>query len=168
MSFPILDEFVSAVREFCFLAEREELLEESDLWKIRSLLLRLILHIPAVDRVSHSTSFEGLRPDDVTYGKVVRKFGEFPFNHYRVVFDPHDFEAVDEPVWGSLSDDLADIYRDLAGGLSTCDEGSMENACFEWSFSYQFHWARHAVNALAAIEIYRTANHLNVDQRTSG
>lgn len=152
---PHLDEFISAAGEFCSLAEKEEPLDESDLWKIRSLLLRLIFHIPAVDVAPHGTGFEGSRPDNVTYERVVRRFSGFPFNLYRVVFDPHDFEATDEPVMGLLSDDLADIYRDLAKGLSNHAQGHRDDACFDWSHSYRHHWARHAVNALAAIEIHR-------------
>jgi hypothetical protein len=64
---------------------------------------------------------------------------------------------------GTLADDLADIYRDLAEGLSNAEQGHMEDACFDWAQSYQSHWARHAVNALGAIEIYRTDGVMRVD-----
>ena len=168
MNSPRIDEFITAAIEFRSLAERQEPLKESELWEIRGILLRLVFHIPAVDGASHSTAFDSVRADDVTYQKVVRRFSDFPFNFYRVVFDPHDFEATDEPVMGLLSDDLSDIYRDLIEGLSNYENGHLEEACFDWSFGYRSHWARHAVNAIAAIEIYRTDNYKNVESGRDG
>lgn len=162
MNFPLIDEFISAASDFCSFAQKQEPLNESDLWEVRGLLLRLIFHIPAVDSAPHGTGFEGEGPDDAVYARVVKRFSGFPFYCYRVVFDPHDLEAVDEPVMGLLSDDLADIYRDLAKGLSLHAQGHLAEACFEWSLGYRHHWARHAVNALAAIEMYRTDNGYNV------
>jgi hypothetical protein len=82
----------------------------------------------------------------------------FPSACIESFFDPHDFEAKDEPVVGLLSDDLADICRDLSEGLSSAKSGHIKEACFEWSQSYRTHWSRHAVSALAAIELYRTDN----------
>ena len=162
MNTPVLDEFIAAVREFCALAEQEGALDETDLWAVRSLLLRLIFHVPAADAAPHGTGFDGAKPDDAAYQRISERFRKFAFNFYRVVFDPHDFEATDEPVVGMLSDDLADIYRDLAEGLSNHEQGHIDEACFDWSFSYRSHWARHALNALSAIEIYRTDGYKDV------
>lgn len=133
-------------------------LTKEDLWKCRVLLIRLIFHIPAVESHQHCVDYDGRRIGNEEFGRAVRRFGELPFNFYRVVFDPHDFEATDEPVTGMLADDLGDIYRDLAEGLDNAKNGHLDDACFDWCRSYQSHWARHAVNALAAIEIYRTDN----------
>lgn len=160
---PLLNEFVNAAREFCFLAEQDVPLNEPDLWKIRELLLRLIFHIPAVELAPRGTDFDGVETDRVEYARISKRFEAFAFNSYRFVFDPHDLESVDEPVMGMLSDDLADIYRDLAIGLSNVDQKHLDEACFDWSFSYRSHWARHAVNALAAIELYRTDHCKNID-----
>lgn len=159
MTPPLLDEFVKAAREFCSLAEQNLPVNETDLWKIRELLLRLIFHIPAVELAPLGTDFDGMERDEEEYARIARRFGGFEFNAYRFVFDPHDLDAVDEPVMGMLSDDLADIYRELAIGLSNADQRHLDEACFDWSFGYRSHWARHAVNALAAIELYRTDNY---------
>lgn len=145
------------------MAEDDRPLTKADLWIFRELLIRLILNIPAVEAHQHGADFDGNRIGDDEFGRAVRRFGAFPFNFYRVVFDPHDFEADDEPVTGMLADDLGDIYRDLAPGLDNAKRGHIDDACFEWSHSYQSHWARHAVNALAAIEIYRTDNFERVE-----
>lgn len=112
----------------------------------------------ALKEVDH----DGSRPDGEQYAKVARRFAGFPFNVYRVVFDPHDLDAVDEPVTSTLSDDLADIYRDLAEGLNNADQGHLNDACFDWSTSYS-HWGRHTMSALSAIEVYRMDNYMRAE-----
>ena len=148
-------EFRMAAEEFCGLAEAGRPLAAGDLWLIRDLLLRLLLHISAVEAHPHGVETSGRRPGDAEFRQVVRRFAGFPFAFYRVVFDPHDLEADDEPVMGLLADDLADIYRDLAEGLDQARQGNLEAACFDWALGYRTHWARHAVHALTAIELYR-------------
>jgi hypothetical protein len=160
--------FQSAAEEFCAMAKDGRPLSKEDLWKFRELLIRLIFHIPAVESHQHGADFDGKRTGADEFGRAVKRFGEFPFNFYRVVFDPHDFEAKDEPVTGMLADDLGDIYRDLVEGLDNAKGGHINDACFDWSQSYMSHWARHAVNALTAIEIYRTDNHERVEQGDEG
>ena len=150
-----LVEFRLAAEEFCGLAEAGRPLVAADLWRIRGLLLRLLLHIPAVEKHPQGVATTGRRPGEAEFGRALHRFGDFPFRFYRVVFDPHDLEAEDEPVMGMLADDLADIYRDLAEGLDQARQGNLEAACFDWCLSYRTHWARHAVHALTAIELYR-------------
>lgn len=144
-----------AAEEFCGLAEEGRPVAADDLWLIRDLLLRLLLHIPAVEAHPQGVETSGRRPGEAEFGRAVRRFAGFPFSFYRVVFDPHDLEAEDEPVMGMLADDLADVYRDLAEGLDQAKQGNLEAACFDWAISYRTHWARHAVHALTAIELYR-------------
>lgn len=77
-----------------------------------------------------------------------------PFQYYRVVFNPFDFDATDEPVTGDLHDDLADIYGDLWHGLQAHQSGEVGEALFLWADSYFFHWGHHATSALYAIDAY--------------
>ncbi len=159
MIIPSINEFIGAAREFCSFAIDEREVVPADLWKARALLLCLISNIPAVEAAPQGVEFDEIGPDDATLRKSVARFNKLPFSFYRVVFDPHDLGAIDEPVMGNLADDLSDIFIDLAEGLDLADEGHLEEACFEWSFSYRSHWARHAVNALMAIELHRTDNY---------
>lgn len=168
MNAPSVEGFQSAAEEFCTMAEMERPLTKNDLWRFRELLIRLIFHIPAVDAHQQGADFDGQRIGDEEFGKAVRRFSVFPFNFYRVVFDPHDFDAKEDPGVGMLADDLGDIYRDLAEGLDNAKNGHLDDACFDWSQSYRYHWARHAVNALAAIEIYRTDNYERVELGSGG
>lgn len=67
-------------------------------------------------------------------------------NSYWKVFDP--WQDV-EPIRGSISDDLADTWRDLKAGLLVLDAGSLANAVAEWRFSFHYHWGpNHATHVL--------------------
>ena len=72
---------------------------------------------------------------------------------YWVVFEPLEKEKPD-PVVGSLSDDLADIWRDLKPGLAeidSCKATSISDAVWQWRFSFESHWGHHAAEAIAAL-----------------
>ena len=103
---------------------------------------------------------EGKRPTDAQRHAVRKRFNGFPFQLYNAFFDVLDIagalQGKNTPDIGMLSDDLTDIYIDLSAGLDNYRHGAVREACFDWAFGYQSHWARHAVGALQAIEIYRT------------
>lgn len=67
---------------------------------------------------------------------------------YYEVFDPY---VLDEPVGGSMSDDLLDVYRDVRRGLTLWVASHTTEAIWEWRFSFDAHWGDHAVDALRAL-----------------
>ena len=69
---------------------------------------------------------------------------------YREVFDAYANDA-DEPVVGSLSDDVRDIYRELMEGLAMFDAKRVADAAWSWRFSFYMHWGEHATSALRAL-----------------
>jgi len=71
------------------------------------------------------------------------------FETYWEVFDPYE---EDDPVVGSLSDDLLDVYGDVRRGLALWDMGIPRTAAlWEWRFHFDQHWGDHAVDALRAL-----------------
>jgi Domain of unknown function (DUF5063) len=59
-----------------------------------------------------------------------------------------------EPLAGILSDDLADIWLDVKRGLQTLElnpEASLSDVLWSWKFSFETHWGRHAVSAMATL-----------------
>jgi hypothetical protein len=73
--------------------------------------------------------------------------GELP---YQNVFEPfQDHESVTT----TLSDDLEDIYCDLKRGLLEMEHsaGVSANIVWDWKFSLESHWGRHAVSAIGAL-----------------
>lgn len=74
-------------------------------------------------------------------------------DYYWLVFSPLESEAPN-PVAGSLADDIADIWRDLKPGLLLIDSGGANyraSAIANWRLSFEIHWGRHAVDAIAVL-----------------
>lgn len=76
-----------------------------------------------------------------------------PVSTYSDVFNPLKDT---EPVTSNLADDLADIYRDIKGGLVLFDSQHPIDAAWEWRFGFQTHWGHHLVGAQRAIHEYLT------------
>jgi len=58
-----------------------------------------------------------------------------------------------EANYGSLADDIADIYRDLKEGLVLHHSGlaTPNDILWEWRLLFYSHWGDHAMNALRTI-----------------
>jgi len=57
-----------------------------------------------------------------------------------------------EGVMLPVSDDLADIWRDLKQGLLALEAGALaDDVLWEWRFGFYTHWGRHATEALRAL-----------------
>jgi hypothetical protein len=72
---------------------------------------------------------------------------------YWMVFEQTQLSSND-PVASSLSDDLADIWLDVKRGLHTLEsspEAALTDVIWSWKFSFEIHWGRHAVSAMATL-----------------
>ena len=69
---------------------------------------------------------------------------------YQQVFEPFQDH---EPIAGSLSDDLVDIYLDIKEGLLAMEgsERVAANIIWQWKCDLEIHWGRHAVSAINAL-----------------
>lgn len=68
---------------------------------------------------------------------------------YWEVFDPYEDQA---PVCGGLSDDVIDVYLDVARGLRLWRAGRWLAAAWEWRFSFHTHWGDHVMGAMRALD----------------
>jgi hypothetical protein len=88
-----------------------------------------------------------------------------PIDRYSNIFNP-TVVPPEEPVNGSVSDDLADIYRDIATGLRAYESGKRSAAAWEWSFHLYAHWGAHATSAIHALHWWLAENAIDrVDSR---
>ena len=146
------DTFVENVERFCEWSEgREHKLVEA-----RQHLISLMASIPWLGEFRNGGSCEESFPRRGHEGwqEDHRRFADLPFQHYRMVFDPHDLESAEEAVLGDLHDDFADIYGDLWHGLQAHRSGQTEEALSLWVGSYFIHWGHHASSALNVIDEY--------------
>ncbi len=82
------------------------------------------------------------------YNLLKEKLGEE--NLYWTVFDPTKKE---DAQYGSVADDVADVYRDLKKGLLLrgIDGATAADVIWEWRLLFYFHWGDHAISALRTI-----------------
>ena len=85
------------------------------------------------------------------YEDLKARLGEYAA--YWEVFDPQHPED-DDPVRGSLADDLADIFCDLKKGLtawSRAGAATRRDIVFTWRLNFEIHWGEHLTGAFRAI-----------------
>jgi hypothetical protein len=89
--------------------------------------------------------------------RVYDRFTDLPVSNYWETFHLLEMQP-EEPVLGSVADDLADIHGDLQRGLVLFDRGDVHGAAWEWSFHFRVHWGRHLTAALHALHIWSADN----------
>ena len=150
-----VENFVLGARAYCKLVEARasisnrrfihqcaELLPDLYVRAIRLLNVEIAILDPSNSERLSRSEWQAL------FNSIGEKLGQD--DHYQIVFDPYVSEP---PVGTSLSDCLADIYRDLREGLDGFGEQEEQNrkAVGNWRFSFLTHWGRHCVSAMRAI-----------------
>ncbi len=149
-----IDKFVEVARDYCNWAEESNLKQYEDVKRAVSLLVRIyaaVLELPNED-CDDELDLDEERISEEEWKRVIERFRKLPFNYYLTPFSPAELEK--EVVTGDLADDLADIYRDLKSGILLYEKGKTNEALWEWTFSFNAHWGRHAVSALHALHCY--------------
>jgi hypothetical protein len=96
----------------------------------------------------HVSSVRLTEEEGRVYALLKEKLGDW--DGYTQVFDPTTDK---EAVFGTLADDVADIYRDLKEGLLLRQRHEVrpEEIIWNWRLLYYSHWGKHAIDALRAI-----------------
>lgn len=144
MSQPAIERFANEVRTYRdFVHHAPSMLIAERLPRARARLLALYeaaLSLP--EDIEVDGSERNPRPPQPSWDG----FGDV--DTYWEVFDPY---IHDEPVAGSLSDDILDVYRDVVGGLVIWEQGKTADAAWHWRFLFDVHWGDHAIDALRAL-----------------
>jgi hypothetical protein len=91
--------------------------------------------------------------DDNEWKAVYKACSRIPIDYYGEAFDPM-IVPPEEPVIGSLADDIADIYRDVMPGLRAYRAGLWKEACGSWGFKFSVHWGEHATGAIRVMDCW--------------
>ena len=160
---PAVDAFVSLARLYRDAIETRDPDDlVSFLRNVQPLLAGLChaaLSLPELDEIDLPNGADGLDTRDDAESLILRwrplmqaLIAELGADaDYWEVADPYDLS---HPLQGSLADDLADVFIDLDEGLRRWDRADFElrrAIVWEWRFSYENHWSRHAIAALRAI-----------------
>ena len=149
-----IEEFRQVAAGYCALVEapQPDRLEYQE--ALMEMLPRLYLAASVLPHVEPET--EELLPDRPTNDEwfaVLKRLQSAigPGDEYRHV-EPYPVKSREKPIRWSISDDLADIWKDLKQGLLALETGTPEaDVVFHWRLEFTSHWGRHAVDALAAI-----------------
>jgi len=145
-----IDRFASAARTFITWAESPASSDaHAEALAARRYIVALIAAAIALPDATGTVEAPDI-PDD-EFRRMFQRFGALPFNYYSECFNPMIVPG-EEPVTADLADDLADIWRDVKGGLLLYDSGEAESAAWHWSSNYSFHWGHHATAALYALQ----------------
>jgi hypothetical protein len=102
------------------------------------------------------------RIGNAEWGEVFGAARRLPLDYYAAACDPLYDPVVgphaDSAGIGSLSDDIADIYRDVVSGLRAFETGRRAAAVWEWGFGFRHHWGEHATGAIQALHAWMAAN----------
>lgn len=160
------DRFSAVAHRFCAVVdsaagfEKKELL--SQFYPILPKLIDEAIHLPDVElsdsdeqiekKTSGASRRMATRQSQQEWGQLYNLLKERlgDWDLYWQVFDPtEDSEAI----YGSLADDLADIYRDVKEGIVLRETGEVpvENIVWTWRLTFGFHWGKHAMDALRTI-----------------
>jgi hypothetical protein len=161
----IANRFAAAANRFCSVVDSASRMERSDLllqiYRILPKLIDEAISLPDVKLSDSDDLIEGDSKSEIRvnarqseqewgqlYNLLKEKLGDW--DRYWQVFDPTEN---DEAIFGTLADDIADIYRDLKEGLvlSEIHAVPQEDIIWEWRLLFYSHWGKHAMDALLAI-----------------
>ena len=162
----IANRFGSVAQRYCALVDTAGTLETAELllqlYRILPELISEAVRLPDIDLygrdedadpnedLSNKRVRAPMSPDEWNklYELLKEKLGDA--NLYWTIFDPTE---TNEAIYGSLADDIADIYRDLKEGLVLTEKraATPEEVIWDWRFGFYSHWGDHAINALRTI-----------------
>jgi hypothetical protein len=150
-----LDEFAQEARAYCRWATGADGTEMSVPVALRRVtsLYAAALNLPLPFTQGMSAEVVEVDPPAGTLGLVAARAAQLPRQIYWQVFDPIA-DPCEEPVAGSIVDDLSGIYRDVASGLVLFESGDRDEALWEWAFNFRIHWGAHATGAIGALHAY--------------
>jgi hypothetical protein len=148
-----LEQFFHTAHAFCHWAESSVSLPEREAATAIKLLSQLCAQVHDIPELFDEEDAPPLPHE--AWQLIYKRFAALPFNYYSTYCEPHD---LDDPVpaIGDLADDLADIWRDLKGGIALYTAGNHAAAAWEWRESFNIHWGRHATGALNALQCWRS------------
>lgn len=153
-----IKDIIALIQEYVTLIDNVETISAHTLLSKCAILLPQIyalgLQLPEVEPESEEAeTYKGASPMTALTAKIGK------YDRYQEIFDP---VAENEAVTGTLSDDLADIYKDLKGPLLSFNQGHEADALWQWKFNLKTHCGNHLVDALRVI--HRLVNyHMNPD-----
>jgi hypothetical protein len=151
--------FALAGRRYCSTVDSRDKLERSEflleIYGLLPVLISAAMSLPNIELSEDSDELDEPGPR-ITHEEWKKLYESLKlklnnWNAYKKVFDPTSDDT--EAIFGSLADDIADIYRDVQEGILLRDtrQVSWETVVFIWRLRFYSHWGKHAIDALEVI-----------------
>lgn len=127
---------------FCLWAEKLRTISAKNATEIVLRLMRMY------ELSSLLTLPETTENHELAYEQIILPFTVTQKDCYWEIYDPY---ISDEPICGSLSEDINSIYNDIRMGILFYDAGCPKDAMWEWKWCFENHWKYHAVDAIRAL-----------------
>ena len=151
----LLAEFADAATRYCEWRDCPAETEIEDARAAQRHLLRLYHLALDLRQVDDAPEVDYERVDHDAWKSAYERFANLPVGFYHAVAEPLDTDAEEvDLMMLDVADDLADIFRDVSGGLLLYRAGHLESAEWEWAWSFQNHWGAHAAAAIHALHCW--------------
>jgi hypothetical protein len=150
---PAVETFIDVVRRYCAWAESVPGEPHREMITARQLLAELQLsaiNLPVTDVLGNHKFQPIVRKK---WEAVHNRFSRLPVVGYWDVYDPLE-QREKTPLFGTLADDLTDIYRDLKTYLPLFDAGHTSEALWQWRFRFLANWGYHLAGAQRVLHSY--------------
>ena len=134
------NKFYEIARSFCKWIENTPKVEKTHYKELLCFLSELY------NSALYIQDVESIDDIEVDVERITISFGKA--DCYWEIFNSYECE---EPVCGSLSDDFADIYKELKIGVILYEKGHINDAVWNWKWSFENHWSYHAVDAMRVL-----------------
>jgi hypothetical protein len=159
--------FLKVAQDFVYLVDERNKYEEIEFYQqLYKSIAHLILRASYLPEIEYFSDYHGNMSNEAwfeLYNSLNEKLKDSN-NYYLKVFDQYsNLREHGEPLANSLSNDICDIYRELAPGLkdwAEADAGMRRGILWEWWLGYGSHWGDHCVCALKALH-WLLFNHIN-------
>jgi hypothetical protein len=150
-----IKDFIEIGNKFCKIIEdRDNFTSIQLLQEIYRIIPKLCICGTNLPDVNQANLYK-LKISNKKYFKIEKslekKFKKY--NRYNEIYDNYNFHDID-PVQGSLSDDLTDIYCDINPGLRNWHRSSAKlrrDIVFSWKLDFEIHWGEHLTSVLRAL-----------------
>jgi hypothetical protein len=162
--------FAQAATEYCRFIDglrlKKPALFYTKLEKLLSELAYASLQLHMIFTDDEDVREKGRNMSHKQWAKIARSIGTCASKetdelekYYKSLSDSYRYSTEEEVARTVMfSDDLADIYRDLKGGLSLWKMRSRRGksrAIWEWRFAYENHWGHHLFRAMQTVHEIR-------------
>ncbi|HVK38595.1 MAG TPA: DUF5063 domain-containing protein [Candidatus Kapabacteria bacterium] len=162
-----VDAFVAAAREFCETVEQCDRLFDDDgnaVTDPASFLRYILRRLAALYTAGLALPEVEVQGDDLLlttmsheeWSVVCRGLSDIigKYNMYWTMLDSPYVSKDDHGGIGTISDDLADTYRDVKGRLDIWDSAEpdlRQQVIWEWRFNFVYHYGQHILDSMRAI-----------------